>query len=356
MRAEEDIARLADGAFSPVFLRNATAYGLSPRLRGDIVLNNFVGWAPRQGRSGSSATGRRGGPSCMSRTSRGRLPRAWWRREAIHNQAFNIGRQRENYQVRDIADVVKQAIPGASIEYANVNGPDPRNYRVDFGKAERELPEFKPQEDALTGPAAFCRRSGVSHRQRGVCRSGLHAAGADPQPEGIGRTRHGVAMDALIDTGESSRDGSGCGASRYRRCSASSRRRAGSRSGCASSGSTASCSTSSSGATSRSATSRPRSGAAWAIIQPFFTMVVFSLFFGRLAKMPSDGVPYPIFAYAALVPWTFFANGLTQSADSLVGSANLITKVYFPRLAMPIAAVLAGVVDFVARVRGAAGA
>jgi lipopolysaccharide transport system permease protein len=87
-------------------------------------------------------------------------------------------------------------------------------------------------------------------------------------------------------------------------------------------------------------------GAAWAIIQPFFTMVVFSLFFGRLANMPSEGVPYPIFSYAALVPWTFFANGLSQSANSLVGSANLLTKVYFPRLTIPIATVLSGVVDF----------
>lgn len=87
-------------------------------------------------------------------------------------------------------------------------------------------------------------------------------------------------------------------------------------------------------------------GAAWAIIQPFFTMVVFSLFFGRLAKVPSDGVPYPIFAYAGLVPWTFFANGLNQSSASIVGSANLIRKVYFPRLAVPLASVLAGVVDF----------
>lgn len=88
-------------------------------------------------------------------------------------------------------------------------------------------------------------------------------------------------------------------------------------------------------------------GAAWAIIQPFFTMVVFTLFFGGLAKIPSDGIPYPVFAYAALVPWTFFANGLNQSANSLVGSAHLITKVYFPRLAVPIATVLSGVVDFV---------
>jgi lipopolysaccharide transport system permease protein len=87
-------------------------------------------------------------------------------------------------------------------------------------------------------------------------------------------------------------------------------------------------------------------GASWAIIQPLFTMLVFTVFFGRLAKIPSDGLPYPVFSYAALVPWTFFANGLTQSADSLAGSANLLRKVYFPRLAIPVAAVLSGVVDF----------
>jgi lipopolysaccharide transport system permease protein len=87
-------------------------------------------------------------------------------------------------------------------------------------------------------------------------------------------------------------------------------------------------------------------GAAWAIIQPLLTMVVFSLFFGRLAKVPSDGIPYPIFSYAALVPWTFFANGLTQAANSLVTSANLLRKVYFPRLTIPVASVLSGVVDF----------
>lgn len=87
-------------------------------------------------------------------------------------------------------------------------------------------------------------------------------------------------------------------------------------------------------------------GAAWAIIQPFFTMVVFSLFFGKLGKIPSDGVPYPIFSFTALVPWTFFATSLTQASNSLVGSANLVKKVYFPRLTIPIATVLAGVLDF----------
>lgn len=88
-------------------------------------------------------------------------------------------------------------------------------------------------------------------------------------------------------------------------------------------------------------------GALWAIIQPFFTMVIFSLFFGRLAKIPSDGLPYPVFSYAALVPWTFFANALNQASNSLVASAQMVKKIYFPRLSLPIATVLASVVDFV---------
>lgn len=88
-------------------------------------------------------------------------------------------------------------------------------------------------------------------------------------------------------------------------------------------------------------------GAAWAVIQPFFTMVVFSLFFGRLAQVPSDGLPYPVFSYAALVPWTFFATGVSQASNTLVANANMVKKIYFPRLTMPVATVLAGAVDFV---------
>jgi lipopolysaccharide transport system permease protein len=87
-------------------------------------------------------------------------------------------------------------------------------------------------------------------------------------------------------------------------------------------------------------------GVLWAIIQPIFTMVIFSLFFGRLAKIPADGLPYPIFSFAALVPWTFFVNALSQASNSLVVSSDMIKKIYFPRLALPIATVLAGVVDF----------
>ena len=87
-------------------------------------------------------------------------------------------------------------------------------------------------------------------------------------------------------------------------------------------------------------------GVLWAIIQPFLTMVIFSLFFGRLANVPSDGVPYPVFSYTGLVPWTFFANALSQASNSLVVNANMVKKIYFPRLALPLATVLAGVVDF----------
>jgi lipopolysaccharide transport system permease protein len=87
-------------------------------------------------------------------------------------------------------------------------------------------------------------------------------------------------------------------------------------------------------------------GAAWAILQPLFMMIIFTIFFGRLAGVDSAGIPYPIFAFAGLVPWTFFSNAITASGNSLVGSSNLITKVYFPRLIVPAAAMLAGLVDF----------
>jgi homopolymeric O-antigen transport system permease protein len=87
-------------------------------------------------------------------------------------------------------------------------------------------------------------------------------------------------------------------------------------------------------------------GAAWAILQPLSLMLVFSLFFGKLGKMPSDGIPYPLFTFCALLPWQLFANSLTESSNSLVGNQHLITKIYFPRLVIPISAVLAGLVDF----------
>lgn len=87
-------------------------------------------------------------------------------------------------------------------------------------------------------------------------------------------------------------------------------------------------------------------GAAWAIIQPLFSMIIFTLFFGRLAGVPSDGIPYPIFSYCALVPWTYFSTTLSQAGNSLISNSNLITKVYFPRALLPAASALSGVIDF----------
>jgi len=88
-------------------------------------------------------------------------------------------------------------------------------------------------------------------------------------------------------------------------------------------------------------------GFAWAIVRPFFSMIVFSVVFGRLAKVPSDGVPYPVFSYAALLPWTYFSTAMTNSTQSLIGSATMLTKVYFPRLIIPLTPIFAGLVDFV---------
>ncbi|MBE0602546.1 MAG: ABC transporter permease [Deltaproteobacteria bacterium] len=87
-------------------------------------------------------------------------------------------------------------------------------------------------------------------------------------------------------------------------------------------------------------------GALWAIIQPFCTMVVFTIFFGKLAKMPSDGIPYPVFSYSALVPWTYFTTSLASAGNCLIGNSNLLTKVYFPRVSIPVASVLSGLIDF----------
>ncbi len=88
-------------------------------------------------------------------------------------------------------------------------------------------------------------------------------------------------------------------------------------------------------------------GMSWAIMQPFFTMVVFSIFFGRLAKIPSDGIPYPLFCYSAMLPWLLFANGVTKSANSLVGNAPLLKKVYLPRIFLPLSTVVSGLIDFI---------
>ena len=149
---EKKVAELADDNFSPTFLRNATAYGVSPRLRFDIVLNNLVAWAFSTGKVLIKSDGTPWRPIVhIEDISRAFIAVLNAPREAIHNQAFNVGRNDQNYRIREIADIVKETVPGCEIEYAQDAGPDKRSYRVNFSKITQMLPEFQPQWDARKG-------------------------------------------------------------------------------------------------------------------------------------------------------------------------------------------------------------
>lgn len=151
-RTEEDLALLADDDFSPVYMRSATAYGASPRLRADVVLNNLTCWAYTTGKVRIVSDGSPWRPIVhvedIARAFAAALvaPRA-----AIHNQAFNVGLNDENYQVREIAEIVQETVPGCEVEYAGQGGPDPRNYRVNFDKITETLVDFKPKWNARRG-------------------------------------------------------------------------------------------------------------------------------------------------------------------------------------------------------------
>jgi nucleoside-diphosphate-sugar epimerase len=149
---ERDVAKLADADFSPTFLRNATAYGVSPRLRFDLVLNNLVAWALTTGRVYIKSDGTPWRPIVhIEDISRAFVAALRAPREVIYNQAFNVGRTNENYQVRDLAAIVGEVVPGCTIEYAPDGEPDRRCYRADFSKIARMLPAFQPQWDARRG-------------------------------------------------------------------------------------------------------------------------------------------------------------------------------------------------------------
>lgn len=148
VRLEQALSKLADDDFSPVYLRNATAYGLSPKLRIDLVLNNLVGWATTTGKIKLLSDGSPWRPIVHAEDiSRAFLAAAEAPRDVIHDEAFNVGRTAHNYRVRDIAEIVARAVPGAELEMAPEAGPDKRSYRVDFTKIETRLPGFDPQWD-----------------------------------------------------------------------------------------------------------------------------------------------------------------------------------------------------------------
>ena len=149
---EQEVSGLADANFSPTFLRNATAYGISPRMRFDIVLNNLVAWAYSTGKVLIKSDGTPWRPIVhIEDISRAFIAVLNAPREVVHNQAFNVGRNDQNYRIRELAEIVRDTVPGCQIEYARDAGPDQRTYRVDFSKIAQVLPEFKPQWDARRG-------------------------------------------------------------------------------------------------------------------------------------------------------------------------------------------------------------
>lgn len=152
--AEHGIAALASDSFSPVFLRNATAYGVSPRMRVDLVLSNLVGWALTTGEIRILSDGSPWRPLAHIRDiSAAMIAALTAPRAAVHNQAFNVGRDADNYQVRDIARIVQATVPGSTVVYAGSGEPDRRSYRVDFTKIRRQLPGFSPAWDVERGAA-----------------------------------------------------------------------------------------------------------------------------------------------------------------------------------------------------------
>ena len=189
VRSEEALFALADASFSPICMRNATAYGVSPRLRVDLVLNNLVGWALTTNTVRVLSDGSPWRPLVhVQDIARATLALLEAPRELVHAEAVNVGADSENYRVRDLAEIVAETVPGSSIEYAGSVDPDPRSYRVSFGKLRRMLPDLELTWDARAGARellAEYRRVGLSSAgfggeryNRVACLRGSLASGA----------------------------------------------------------------------------------------------------------------------------------------------------------------------------------
>ena len=194
MLAEHEVADLADDAFSPTFLRNATAYGVSPRLRLDLVLNDFVAAAYTTGQIVIKSDGSPWRPLVhVEDICRAFIAILEAPREAVHNQAFNIGRTSENYQVRELADIVRETVPNSRVEYAGGGGPDARCYRIDCGKIERLVPDFQPRWNVRLG----ARQLYEAYQQGGLTAADL----TSPRYIRLGRLREllsGGELDAAL--------------------------------------------------------------------------------------------------------------------------------------------------------------